>query len=631
MKINLILFSLILSHSIFFSQDFLFHVEPLNWWVDMKSPRFQILVHGNNVGECDVTISDKKVKLIKINKLENSNYLALDLEIIEREEAFNFDIEFSNESKLYEKYNYQMKKRSKRSMNNETFNSSDVIYLITPDRFSNGDKSNDKLSYLREKKINRRKPSSRHGGDIQGIINHLDYIEEMGFTAIWPTPMLENNMKELSYHGYAITDHYKIDPRMGTNELYQQLSIKAKNKGIKLLKDVVLNHIGSNHWWMTDMPSEDWINNANSYKNTTHNRESLHDPYAVNIDRKEFTDGWFVKTMPDLNQRNPILSRYLIQNSLWWIEYGQLSGFRVDTYSYSDRKFLNKWNNTIQKEYPGFNIVGEEWTVDKSILGLWQKPNETKKKENNSVINQKYPSNIPSLMDFPLNDAIIKSFQPKEKKWDHRLSILYKNLAQVYLYPNPQNMVIFLDNHDMSRTYCQLKHDIKYWKMAQAFLLTTRGIPQVYYGTEVLLSDSVKPGDHGVLREDFPGGWDHDKKNAFSGNISDKQLDAQLFMKNILNWRKSCSAVHRGEFRHFSPNFENEIYSIIRYDKKSTVLLIMNNDAIKKKITPSYYINQIDKKSNKKLAIDIVSKKEINIKSPITINSKSFLLIELRN
>ena len=230
MKRNLIIFSLILSHSIFFSQDFLFHVEPLNWWVDMKSPRFQILVHGNNVGKCDVKISDEKVKLIKINKLENLNYLALDLEIIEREEAFNFNIEFLKESKLYEKYNYQMKKRSKRSMNKETFNSSDVIYLITPDRFSNGDKSNDNFSYLREKKINRRKPSSRHGGDIQGIIDHLDYIEEMGFTAIWPTPMLENNMKELSYHGYAITDHYKIDPRMGTNELYQQLSKKLKVK-----------------------------------------------------------------------------------------------------------------------------------------------------------------------------------------------------------------------------------------------------------------------------------------------------------------------------------------------------------------------------------------------------------------
>ena len=631
MKRNFILFFLIFFYSIFFSQDFLFHVEPLNWWVNMKSPRFQILVHGDRVGECEVVISDEKVNLIKINKLENNNYVALDIEIIERKEAFNFDIEFFKETKLYEKYNYHMKIKSDRNMNIKSFNSSDVIYLITPDRFSNGDKSNDKFSSLREKKINRRKPSSRHGGDIQGIIDHLDYIDEMGFTAIWSTPMLENDMKELSYHGYSITDHYKIDPRMGTNKLYQQLSKKANTKGIKLIKDVVLNHVGSNHWWMTDLPSEDWINNANVYKNTTHNRESLHDPYALNIDEKEFTDGWFVETMPDLNQRNPILSSYLIQNSLWWIEFAQLSGFRVDTYSYSDKRFLNRWNNTIQKEYPGFNIVGEEWTTDKSIIGLWQKPDERKNKVNISVINQKYPSNLPSLMDFPLNEAIIKSFQPKEKKWDHRLSVLYKNIAQDYLYPNAQNMVVFLDNHDMSRSYCQLKHDIKYWKMAQAFLLTTRGIPQIYYGTEILLSDSTKPGDHGVLREDFPGGWDHDKKNAFNGNISDKQLEAQLFMKNILNWRKSCSAVHRGRLRHFSPNFENEMYSIIRYDKKSTVLLVMNNDDSKKKITPSYFINQIDKKTNKKLAMDIVFKKEINIKSPITINPKSFLLIELKN
>jgi len=468
----------------------------------MNSPKFEILVHGDKVGECDVNISDERIKLIKTINLENSNYIVLGIQILERSKAFSFDIEFSKEGKLFEKYNYQLLKKSKRILAKDTYNSSDVIYLITPDRFSNGDKKNDIVSSLREKKINRRKPSSRHGGDINGIINHLDYISDMGFTAIWSTPMLENNMKNLSYHGYAITDLYKIDPRMGTNELYKELSLKAKEKGIKLIKDVVLNHIGSSHWWMEDLPSEDWLNYPNNLQFTTHTRESLHDPYAIKEDVRNFTDGWFTESMPDLNQRNPILARYLIQNSLWWIEYAQLSGFRVDTYSYSNRKFLNFWNNTIQNEYPGFNIVGEEWTTDKSIIGMWQKP-ITEKKLNSSIINQKFPSNVPSLMDFPLNEAILKSLQPKTQKWDHKLSILYRNMAQDYLYPNPKNMVVFLDNHDMSRVYYQLNHDLDYWKMGHSFLLTTRGIPQIYYGTEVLVSDSSKPGDHGVLRKDF--------------------------------------------------------------------------------------------------------------------------------
>lgn len=624
-----LLFLIIIFNFHLYGQDFLFHVEPLNWWVDMKSPKFEILVHGDKVGECDVNILDERIKLIKTINLENPNYIVLGIQILERSKAFSFDIEFSKEGKLFEKYNYQLLKKSKRILTKDTYNSSDVIYLITPDRFSNGDKKNDIVSALREKKINRRKPSFRHGGDIKGIINHLDYISDMGFTAIWSTPMLENDMKNLSYHGYAITDLYKIDPRMGTNELYKELSLKAKEKGIKLIKDVVLNHVGSSHWWIEDLPSEDWLNYPNDLKYTTHTRESLHDPYAIKEDVRNFTDGWFTETMPDLNQRNPILARYLVQNSLWWIEYAQLSGFRVDTYSYSNRKFLNFWNNTIQNEYPGFNIVGEEWTTDKSIIGLWQKPLRDKK-SNSSIINQKFPSNVPSLMDFPLNDAILKSLQPKTQKWDHKLSILYRNMAQDYLYPNPKNMVVFLDNHDMSRVYYQLNHDLDYWKMAHSFLLTTRGIPQIYYGTEVLISDSSKPGDHGVLREDFPGGWDHDKKNAFTDLLTDKQLEAKAFLKNLLNWRKTCSAIHSGGLKHFAPSYENELYAMLRYDKRSIVLLVMNNDTKKKKIIPNDYIKEVSSKLSNKLAVDVVNGKDLNINNSISIDSKGFLLLELK-
>jgi glycosidase len=627
MKKIILIFSILFNCGFLFSQNLLHHVEPISWWVNMKSSKFQILIHGDQLKELDINIPDSKIELLKVHYLENENYVALDVEVIERGEAFSFDIYFSKNDQLIEKYNYQMGLKSERNMENESFSSKDVIYLITPDRFSNGDKNNDIIKSLKEQKMNRQDPSARHGGDIQGIINHLDYIAEMGFTAIWSTPLLENNMKELSYHGYAITDLYKIDPRMGSNDLYKELALKAKAKGIKLIKDVVLNHIGSNHWWMNDLPSENWINNTANYVNTSHTREALHDPYSVEKDVVGFTDGWFVKQMPDLNQRNPFLATYIIQNSLWWIEYAQLSGFRVDTYSYSDRDFLNSWNKAIDNEYPGFNIVGEEWTTDKSIIGLWQKPNLIQK-EAVSII-QKHPSFIPSLMDFPLNEALVEALQPKDQKWDHKLSILYRNMAQDYLYPKAGNMVVFLDNHDMSRAYYQLKHDFSYWKMAQAFLMINRGIPQVYYGTEVLLSDSVKPGDHGVLREDFPGGWDSDVKNAFLGKMSVLQNDAQVFLKQLLNWRKNCTAIHNGELKHFAPTYENEVYTVVRYDENSLVLLVLNNEEDNIEIIPNNYINEIDFKKTATKAKVIMTNNFIDLNTKVSINPKNFLLLEI--
>ena len=333
--------------------------------------------------------------------------------------------------------------------------------------------------------------------------------------------------------------------------------------------------------------------------------------------------------MPDLNQRNNILATYLIQNSLWWIEFAQLSGFRVDTYPYSDRNFLYRWNKSIQKEYPGFNIVGEEWTLDKSIIGLWQISGERKNGQSQGLLQKRDRSNVPSLMDFPLQDVIIRAMSPKDKKWDQRLSHIYRNLASDYLYPDPDNMVIFLDNHDMSRCFYQLKHDFEYWKMAHAFLLTTRGIPQVYYGTEILMSDSTNPGDHGTLRADFIGGWDTDKLNAFEGKITGKRKEAQEYLKNLLNWRKNCKPIHEGQLRHFPPTFEDELYVICRFIEDRLVLLIMNNDEDKKSVKPSDYINQIKPSKNNHLGFDVIGKNEIDINEIIQIPSKSFLLMDL--
>ena len=627
MMMRFYLLFFLLNTTCLFAQDFIYHVEPPNWWVDMRSNEFQLMIHGDKVAECEVTIENKDVKILNIQRLSNSNYIVLNLEILRSDKAFDFEISFSKDGEVYEKYIYKLLKKS--TAKRETFNASDVIYLITPDRFANGDSKNDQVKDLAEKKVNRKKPYARHGGDIQGILDHLDYINDMGFTSIWCTPMLENNMERGSYHGYAITDMYKIDPRMGTNVLYKELSIEARKKGIKMIKDVVLNHIGSKHWWMEDLPSEDWINNGGVYKQTTHRREALHDPYMVKSQIDDFVEGWFVKTMPDLNQKNKILATYLIQNSLWWIEYAQLSGFRVDTYPYSDRNFLYQWNSAIQREYPGFNIVGEEWTLDKSILGLWQNSTDRKKGELPPVLSKRNKSNVPSLMDFPLHDAIMKSMSPKQKKWDDRLLHIYRSLASDYLYPDPNNMVIFLDNHDMSRCFYQLNHDFEYWKMAHAFLLTTRGIPQVYYGTEILSSDSINPGDHGTLRSDFIGGWDSDKLNAFEGRITGKRKEAQEYLKNLLNWRKKCTPVHEGKMRHFPPTFDDEVYVLCRYNEERLVLLIMNNDEDKKVIKPNHYINQVKPSKDNVLGFDVVQKTEININNEVNIPSRSFLLIDL--
>lgn len=624
-KLLLIIFLLVISS--IKGQELQISAEPPNWWVGMKSNQLQLMIHSKNISEYDVRIDEPRIKLIKVNNTDNPNYLFIDLEIIEENDPFDFEILFFNSKDSFG-FKYPLNKRS-RPIDLLSFNSSDVIYLITPDRFSNGDESNDIDSSLLEIKIDRNDGYSRHGGDIKGIIDHLDYIQAMGFTAIWSTPLLINNMESGSYHGYAITNMYEIDPRMGSNDLYKELSIKANEKGVKLIMDVVLNHIGSNHMWMNDLPAKDWINNDAVYRQTSHRRESLHDPYMVKSEDEKFVKGWFVETMPDLNQENEFLATYLIQNSIWWIEFAHLSGFRVDTYSYSDRKFLYDWNKAIQDEYPGFNVVGEEWTLDKSILGLWQKSKTNKDSTIEEIyLNKEHPSNVPALMDFPLQHAIIKALAPKEMFWDDKLLYMYKSLAQDYLLSNPKNMVIFLDNHDMERCFNQLNHDYDYWKMAQAFLLTTRGIPQIYYGTELLFSDSINSGDHGTLRKDFPGGWNNDQYNGFDGKLDSIHYNAQQFLKKLLNWRKNKSVIHYGELFHFPPTFEDELYTIVRSDKETMVLLVLNNDHLEKKIKPIDFLSMV-KKVDQKTGLDVINQSEINLSFYQKIKPKSFLLMEL--
>ena len=410
---------------------------------------------------------------------------------------------------------YELKAREKNSSGREGFNTTDVMYLIMPDRFANGDPTNDSTSDQLEK-ANRNDPDGRHGGDLKGIQDHLDYIRENGYSAIWVNPVLENNMPTVSYHGYSTTDFYKVDSRLGTNADYQQLGTEARKKGIKLVMDMIFNHCGSYHWWMKDMPMKDWINEYPDYKITNHKKATVQDPYGSAADSKEFTDGWFVPTMPDLNQRNPFVANYLIQNSIWWIEYVGLSGIRMDTYPYPDKQMMANWTFKVMEEYPKFNIVGEEWNTNPAAVAFWQR---------GKVNPNGYISGLPCLMDFPAQDAIVKSMTDKD------LNRLYETLALDYLYPKADNLVIFADNHDTERFFSAIGNDIPKYKTAMTFLMTTRGIPQVYYGGEILMKGFKRDGD-GLLRKDFPGGWETDAVNGFKGiGLTTEQTDVQQFMK----------------------------------------------------------------------------------------------------
>ncbi len=539
------------------------HLEPSNWWLGMKDPNFQVLVHAENIANYTPAINFKGIRLKAVHKTENPNYLFLDFEIKKNAKAGNMTIEFSKGSDKIST-NYPILNRKKNSATREGFNTSDAVYLITPDRFSNGKPENDNIEGYADKAQN--VEYGRHGGDIQGIINHLDYIQQMGFTAIWPMPMEENNMDQWSYHGYAITDFYKIDPRFGSNEEYIALSKKASEKGIKLIRDVVLNHCGSNHWWMNDLPSKDWINFGGKYVNTNHRREVHRDIHASNADKDLYLDGWFVETMPDMNQRNPFLANYLIQNSLWWIETADLGGLRVDTYPYSDPAFLTHWSQRIMEEYPNFNITSEEWSTNPAITSYWQM---------GKVNSNGYKSYVPSPMDFPLQNAVIKGLSTPEN-WNGGLITIYESLTNDFLYADAAKLLIFPDNHDMSRVFTQLKENLEQFKMAITLFSTMRGIPQFYYGTEVLMSNPHSES-HGEIRGDFPGGFEGMTSNAKSGEgLSAKEKDAQNFMKTLLNYRKTSEALHNGELTHFAP--ENGIYVYFRHSLNEKVMVIINKN-----------------------------------------------------
>lgn len=596
------------------AQDYqLKRVEPLNWWTNMENPELQLMLYGKDIGELNPKINYEGISIKKVRRTDNNNYLFIYLHIGSSTKPGTVNITLSKNGKTKLKYNYRLKERKKESAARQGFDASDAIYLITPDRFANGDPANDQLKEYADT-LNRDDDYDRHGGDIQGIIDHLDYIKEMGFTAIWLNPVLENAMSESSYHGYSITDYYHVDPRFGSNELYQKLAKEAHKRGIKLIMDMVMNHTGSNYWWMEDLPAKNWLHYPKEHKKTNHRRSTLHDPYAASIDKKRFTNGWFVDSMPDLNQQNKLLGDYLIYNSLWWIEYAGLRGIRHDTHPYAGQKFMERWTCRIMSEYPNFNIVGEEWGTNPAILAKWQRGSE---------LSDDFDSCLPSLMDFPIQTTLIDALTSKEK-WNSGFIDLYKQLSYDYLYPNANNLVIFADNHDMDRFYRQVNQDYHLFRMGLTYIMTMRGIPQFYYGTELLMSNA-KGGDHGQIREDFPGGWAADSANGFRGtNLPEKQQKAQHFVKKLVNWRKDHPVVYNGKLMQYAPK-QNGTYVYFRYNAEQTVMVIFNKNEQTKTLNTKRYHERLDGFNE---GTDVITNEEYDL-GELEIPPRSALILEL--
>ena len=546
--------------------DVVDRIDPPHWWTGFNDSTLQLAIRGKNIASYDVRVDDNTVRTLRTVRLTSPNYLFVYLDLA-RAEPGDLTLVFTSGKETFS-HRYTLRARhANPTLHAPGFSTSDAIYLITPDRFANGDPDNDTLAGL-DDAANRDDPNGRHGGDLAGISRHLEYIRDMGFTQIWLNPVLENAMPEHSYHGYATTDFYRVDPRYGSNGQYVALARRARDMGLGLIMDMIVNHTGIEHPWLDDLPGPDWLNNAGTYVETTHERTTLQDPYAAQSDVAAFADGWFVPTMPDLNQRQPQLADYLIQNGLWWIETLGLSGIRMDTYPYPDKHFMTRWTRRVMDEFPAFNIVGEEWSVNPAIVAYWQR---------GKVNRDGYVSHLPSVMDFPSQDALRRALTEPEQPHTSGWLQLYRMLANDFLYADPGGLVTFADNHDMSRIFTQLDHDIARWQMAMTWLLTTRGIPQVYYGTEVLMANPHSDS-HGVIRGDFPGGFGERSPNAFTGvGMSGDARDAQAFLRTLLRWRRTADTVHHGALTHYLPR--HGVYAYARHDAGNVVFVILNKNA----------------------------------------------------
>ena len=561
-------------------------MEPTYWWVGMQNPELQLMIYGENISGSEVSIDYPGIKLKEVVNVENPNFLFLYLNISKETAPGTLNIIFRKGKETQVK-TFELKERNRKA-GAAGFSPADVMYLITPDRFANADPSNDNLDDV---KVDRSNPNARHGGDLRGIINKLDYIRDLGFTTIWLNPVLENKMPGGSYHGYAITDFYQVDPRFGSNEEYIEL---------------------------VDLPCSDWLNNQSQFMQTTHYKWTLMDIHAPQSEKDRLVKGWFSRGMPDLNQQNRHLARYLIQNSIWWIEYARIDGIRQDTHPYADYDFMAEWCQEVEKEYPNFNIVGEAWYPKGSASAWWQQ---------GSALNHA-DSHLKTVMDFDLTFTSQKAFNENcssNEGSESGLFKIYEVIAQDFLFPNPNNILIFLDNHDISRFMQKDENDLRRYKQAIAFLLTTRGIPQIYYGTEILMYGNKSEGD-GNIRKDFPGGWAGDPVDAFtSSGRTDLQNQAWDYLKRLLNWRKQSEAVTTGQLIHYTPD-ESGCYVYARVKGNQTVLVVMNGTNEDRMLDMNRFHEVIQ---GKQVGKDVISGKTIDITNAMNIAARGVYILEL--
>ena len=588
-------------------------VAPACWWAGMKNPELQVLLYGDNIASADVCISSKDIILKEVVKQKNPNYLLLYMDLADAIPQ-TFDI-MLKQGKKQIVVPYEIRQRKTKAAEIKGFNSSDVLYLIMPDRFANGNPSNDIVPGMLESAVDRKNPFARHGGDLNGIEKHLDYISNLGVTAIWLNPIQENDMKEGSYHGYAITDYYQVDRRLGSNDEFRILVEKAHAKGLKVVMDMIFNHCGSENYLFKDMPSEDWFNYKGQYTQTSFQTITQSDPYASDYSKKLAIDGWFTEVMPDLNQRNRHVATYLIQSSIWWIEYAGINGIRQDTHPYADFDMMSRWCEAVTLEYPDFNIVGETWLGSNVLVSYWQK---------NSKLAAPRNSMLRTVMDFPLMTLMNRAFDEETTDWNGGLFLLYEYLSQDIVYASPMDLLIFLDNHDTSRFYRKEDdtRNLNRYRQALTFLLTTRGIPQIYYGTEILMAADKANGD-GLLRCDYPGGWQDALKNYFdAASRTQLQNTAFAYMQKLLQWRKGNEAITKGSLKHIAPN--KGIYAYERKLGDKSVGVFLNGNDRKQTIDLAPYREILPKTS----ATDIISGRKVELGEELDMENRGVLVLE---
>lgn len=618
MKKIIISLALILSSMTMQAATKIDHIEPENWYVGMKNSSLQLMVYGKNIRDSRVSVDYPGVKIDSLVRLDSPNYLFVYLNLSGAKPG-NMVLNIDGK-----KVNYPLKARTMSGDKRIGFDNSDVLYMLMPDRFASGRNITKPMKGLNPYVVDRSKPSLRHGGDLEGVRQHLDYFNQLGVTALWFTPVLENNLPDMnsqsSYHGYATTNYYRVDPRFGTNEDYARLVAEAHAKGLKVVMDMIFNHCGYDHPWVKDMPSKDWFNTPewmkkgdSYYLQTSYKLTPVLDPYASKVDKRETVDGWFVRSMPDLNQKNPHVMTYLIQNSEWWIETVGIDGIRMDTYPYADRKAMSQWMKILNEEYPNFNTVGETWVTEPAYTAAWQKDSKL----------SKVNSYLKTVMDFSFYDKINLAKHEETDAWWKGLNRIYNSLCYDYLYENPSSVMAFIENHDTDR-FLENGKDTLALKQALALLLTINRIPQLYYGTEVLMNGTKEVTD-GNVRCDFPGGFAGDKHNAFTAEGRTKAENAMFnWLSKLLKWRRNNMVITKGKQIQFIPY--KGVYVIARQWNNQTILTILNGTSQPVTLPLDHYAEVI---GNHQEAKDVISGRKVKLGSELQLKARDTKVIEL--